>query len=99
MDERLAQLTLNMLKQLNLRVPQDIRLASLYDNENLVNTVPPISAVQFNADILGLKATQQLLCALQGQPVETRMELGYHHPITDYRKIQEANKEKNYQYQ
>lgn len=30
MDERLAQLTLNMLKQLNLRVPQDIRLASLY---------------------------------------------------------------------
>ena len=75
MDERLAQLTLNMLKQLNLRVPQDIRLASLY--ENLVNTVPPISAVQFNADILGLKATQQLLCALQGQPVETRMELGY----------------------
>lgn len=59
------------------RVPQDIRLASLYDNENLVNTVPPISAVQFNADILGLKATQQLLCALQGQPVETRMELGY----------------------
>ena len=36
--------TLNMLKQLNLRVPQDIRLASLYDNENLVNTVPPISA-------------------------------------------------------
>ena len=77
MDERLAQLTLNMLKQLNLRVPQDIRLASLYDNENLVNTVPPITAVQFNADILGLKATQQLLCALQGQPVETRMELGY----------------------
>ena len=76
MDERLAQLTLNMLKQLNLHVPQDIRLASLYDNENLVNTVPPISAVQFNADILGLKATQQLLCALQGQPVETRMELG-----------------------
>lgn len=68
---------MNMLKQLNLRVPQDIRLASLYDNENLVNTVPPISAVQFNADILGLKATQQLLCALQGQPVETRMELGY----------------------
>ena len=77
MDERLAQLTLNMLKQLNLRVPQDIRLASLYDNENLVNTVPPITAVQFNADILGLQATQLLLCALQGQPVETRMELGY----------------------
>ena len=77
MDERLAQLTLNMLKQLNLRVPQDIRLASLYDNEILVNTVPPITAVQFNADILGLKATQQLLCVLQGQPVETRMELGY----------------------
>ena len=67
MDERLAQ----------LRVPQDIRLASLYDSENLANTVPPITAVQFNADILGLKATQQLLCALQGEKVETRIELGY----------------------
>lgn len=77
MDDQVALLALSTLRQLNLRVPQDIRLASLYDNENLVNTVPPITAVQFNADILGLKATQQLLCALQGQPVETRMELGY----------------------
>ena len=77
MDDQVALLALSTLRQLNLRVPQDIRLASLYDNENLVNTAPPISAVQFNADILGLKATQQLLCALQGQPVETRMELGY----------------------
>ena len=77
MDDQVAQLALSTLRQLNLRVPQDIRLASLYDNENLVNTVPPITAVQFNADILGLKATQQLLRALQGQPVETRMELGY----------------------
>lgn len=77
MDERLAQLSMNVLKQLNLRVPQDIRLASLYDSENLANAVPPITAVQFNADILGLKATQQLLCALQGEKVETRIELGY----------------------
>ena len=77
MDERLAQLSLNVLKQLNLRVPQDIRLASLYDSENLADAVPPITAVQFNADILGLKATQQLLCALQGEKVETRIELGY----------------------
>lgn len=77
MDERLAQLSLNVLKQLNLRVPQDIRLASLYDSENLASAVPPITAVQFNADILGLKATHQLLCALQGEKVETRIELGY----------------------
>ena len=77
MDERLAQLSLNVLKQLNLRVPQDIRLASLYDSENLANAVPPITAVQFNADILGLKVTQQLLRALQGEKVETRIELGY----------------------
>lgn len=66
MDERLAQLTLNMLKQLNLRVPQDIRLASLYDNENLVNTVPPISAVQFNADILGLKQRSSCCAPCRG---------------------------------
>lgn len=77
MDERLTMLTLNMFKHLNIRVPQDIRIASLYDSEKLADSVPPISAVQFDADALGRKAAQQLLQVLKGREVETRVELGY----------------------
>ena len=77
MDERLAVMSLNMLKQMNVRVPQDIKLASLYDSHALATNVPPITAVQFDADELGRKAMQQLLLALKGRDVETRVELGY----------------------
>lgn len=77
MDERLAQLTLNMLKQLNLRVPQDIRLASMYDDEALQGCTPQITAVSFDAEQLGRRTAQQLLSLIRHQPVETRTLLGY----------------------
>lgn len=77
MDERLAQLTLNMLKQLNLRVPQDIRLASLYDDEALQECTTQITAVSFDAEQLGRRTAQQLLSLIRHQPVETRTLLGY----------------------
>ncbi len=77
MDERLAMLTLNLLKHEGLRVPQDVRVASFYDSDGLAAAQPPISAVQFDADALGRKATQQLLQVLKGRETETRVELGY----------------------
>ena len=77
MDDRLTLLAMNMLKQQGVRVPQDIRVASLYDSSALAESSPAITAVQFDADALGRKATQQLLQALKGREVETRVELGY----------------------
>ena len=72
-----VQLTLNMLKQLNLRVPQDICLASLYDDEALQGCTPQITAVSFDAEQLGRRTAQQLLSLIRHQPVETRTLLGY----------------------
>ena len=77
MDDRLTLLAMNMLKQQGVRVPQDIRVASLYDSSALAESSPAITAVQFDAYALGRKATQQLLQALKGREVETRVELGY----------------------
>ena len=77
MDDRLTLLAMNMLKQQGVRVPQDIRVASLYDSSALAESSPAITAVQFDADALGRKATQQLLQALKCREVETRVELGY----------------------
>ena len=75
--DRLTLLAMNMLKQQGVRVPQDIRVASLYDSSALAESSPAITAVQFDAYALGRKATQQLLQVLKGREVETRVELGY----------------------
>lgn len=77
MDERLTNMTMNMLKHMNVQVPQQMKVASMYDSEGLAAATPPITAVQFDADQLGRRAAQQLLQALKGREVETRVELGY----------------------
>ena len=77
MDDQVSQLALNTLRQLNLRVPQDIRLASLYDDEALQGCTPQITAVSFDAEQLGRRTAQQLLSLIRHQPVETRTLLGY----------------------
>lgn len=77
MDDQVALLALSTLRQLNLRVPQDIRLASLYDDEALQECTPQITAVSFSAEQLGRRTAQQLLSLIRHQPVETRTLLGY----------------------
>ena len=77
MDDQVALLALSTLRQLNLRVPQDIRLASMYDDEALQECTPQITAVSFDAEQLGRRTAQQLLSLIRHQPVETRPLLGY----------------------
>ena len=77
MDDQVALLALSTLRQLNLRVPQDIRLASLYDDEALQECTTQITAVSFDAEQLGRRTAQQLLSLIRHQPVETRTLLGY----------------------
>lgn len=77
MDDQVALLALSTLRQLNLRVPQDIRLASMYDDEALQECTPQITAVSFDAEQLGRRTAQQLLSLIRHQPVETRTLLGY----------------------
>ena len=67
MDDQVAQLALSTLRQLNLRVPQDIRLASLYDDEALQGCTPQITAVSFDAEQLGRRTAQQLLSLIRHQ--------------------------------
>ena len=77
MDDQVALLALSTLRQLNLRVPQDICLASLYDDEALQECTTQITAVSFDAEQLGRRTAQQLLSLIRHQPVETRTLLGY----------------------
>ena len=60
-----------------LKVPDDIRIASLYDGEALLDCTPQITAVSFDPELLGKRAAQQLLAVTRRQPVETGALLGY----------------------
>lgn len=74
------ELSVRVLKHLNnkgVRVPQDIRLASLYGSEVLEESHPPITAVEFDAEQLARTAFQLLLHKIQGRPADSRVERGY----------------------
>ena len=76
-DDSLAFSVLKELRQRRISVPGDIRLASLYDSEILLDTDPTITAVQFDADLLGATACRMLLDAITGREVPPRTVLGH----------------------
>ena len=76
-DDSLAFSVLKDLRQRGIRVPEQIRLASLYDSEILLDTAPTISAVQFDAAALGTAACRLLLDAMQGKDVIPRQIQGH----------------------
>ncbi|MBQ7859675.1 MAG: LacI family DNA-binding transcriptional regulator [Faecalibacterium sp.] len=77
MDEEVASLVMRTLRQRGIKVPEQIKVASLYDSPELVNMVPQVTAVQYDAFQLGNMAMQQLLATMEGTEVERRLELGF----------------------
>lgn len=77
MDDNLSLLALKYLKGKGIRVPQDLCLASMYDSEELAETEPGITALQFDADNLARTAYRVLLERINGNPVHSSLELGY----------------------
>lgn len=77
MDEEVASLMIRTLRQRGIRVPEQIKVASLYDTNELVNLNPQVSAVRYDAFQLGNMAMQQLMSLIDGKPTEQRMELGF----------------------
>ncbi|HJD22143.1 MAG TPA: LacI family transcriptional regulator [Candidatus Gemmiger faecigallinarum] len=76
-DDRLAFDIMQELHARHIRVPQDLRVASLYDSELLKSMAPSVSAVQFDAGRLGATACRMLLDILAGKQVELRQVEGY----------------------
>lgn len=76
-DDRLAFDVMRALHSRHIRVPEDIRVASLYDSELLLGTTPSISAVQYDAERLGATACRMLLDLLAGKQVDLRQVEGY----------------------
>ncbi len=76
-DDSLASRLLKDLRQRGISVPEQIRLASLYDSETLLNATPTVTAVQMDAAALGAAACRLLLDAMAGREVVPRQLYGY----------------------
>lgn len=87
MDEEVASLVMRILRQRGIRVPEQIKVASLYDSVDLINMMPQVTAVQYDAFQLGNMAMQQLLAVIDGQRVEQRVELGFQVILRDSTKL------------
>ena len=76
-DDRIAFDLMRELRNRHIRVPEQLRLASLYDSELLAGTTPAISAVQFDAERLGSTACRMLLDVMAGKDIPLRQVQGY----------------------
>jgi DNA-binding LacI/PurR family transcriptional regulator len=83
MDEEVAALVMRTLQKNGVRVPEQVRVASMYDSVELLQCEPQVTALQYDAFQLGNIATQQLLALIEGRPVERRVELGYQLSMRD----------------
>lgn len=77
MDEMICSLTLVMLRERGIRVPQDMHVACFYDSNILKDAAPSISGVRFDSLALGRLACRKLLYKLEGRAVSNEILRGY----------------------
>ena len=76
-DDTLAFAVQQEVQKRGIRVPEQIRIASLYDSELLLHARPAISAVEFDAAALGTAACRMLLDSMAGKAVSPRIVHGH----------------------
>lgn len=87
MDDSICKFVLNKLKKLNVKVPQDVKLASFYNSSLLENNIPAITSLQFDVRQLGVMSCKILLDHLEGKEVPNRTLLGYEVSMKESTKV------------
>ncbi|MBQ9118456.1 MAG: LacI family DNA-binding transcriptional regulator [Lachnospiraceae bacterium] len=77
MDDIVCAEVLKYIEKTEHCIPEDIKVASFYDNQALREYLVSITALHFDAEELGSVACRQLLDLLDGRAVEHKIELGY----------------------
>ncbi len=77
MDDSLACMALNAMKRMEIRIPEDMKLASFYNSAQLEANLPAVTALQFDAVALGREACANLINILEGREHKRHMLLGY----------------------
>lgn len=77
MDDRICREVLEKLKSDNVVIPTQMKVASFYDSVLLDNSVPAITALQYDPRSLGITAAQTLFRLIDGEEVEPITYLNY----------------------
>lgn len=77
MDDYICSMALIRLREKNIRIPQDIRVACFYDSPILRQFNPPITGLHFDTRELGRMSCQNLLDQLMECEVTSCTRIGY----------------------
>ena len=76
-DDLLTSLVLKKLEEENVRIPEDMRLASFHDSRLLKSAKAGITAIKFNTEELGRETCKVLLRRIRGEEVPQVTKLSY----------------------
>lgn len=77
MDEDICIRAYHLLQKRGISLPDEVELASLADSAILESQQPPISAVRFDATLLGRAACRELLKAMNDEPYDPKPLIGF----------------------
>lgn len=77
MDDVICHMALDSLQEKQIKIPEDIKVASLYDSRNLEYNNPPVTSVRFDTTRLGKLACVKLLKLLGEEMEEDKTPLNY----------------------
>lgn len=77
MDDNICLNILRILQKKQVKVPQDIRLASLYNSKLISSWCPSVTCVNFDVDALGKEASRILYTYLTEKKMLPKTILGY----------------------
>ena len=88
MDNEVCAYVMDHLKIREIPVPQQIRLASMYDSDTLRTASPSVTALSFDAAALGQAACRELLRYLRSEPYDPTPRLGYQIELRESTKLE-----------
>lgn len=77
MDDAICSRVLKKLREENVKVPMDIKVASFYNSKVLENNVPSITSLSFDSKELGMVACRTVLDLIEGIEVKEKILLPY----------------------
>lgn len=77
MDDFLCSYVLNIVRNLGIRIPEDIQLVSFYSSMIIENQSPTITTLQYDVNELCVEACNVLINLLNGNPVQQKTLLSY----------------------
>lgn len=77
MDDAICSRVLKNLREKQICIPRDVRVASFYNSSVLENNIPSITSLKFDAKELGMVACKTMLDVIEGREVKERTLLPY----------------------